>query len=65
MFLKHIISIGRDMGYCLVVEGMEREIKLKIIGDFNILLVQGYYFSPLPVASVGLLLAEQGIHFAR
>ncbi|MDR3357961.1 MAG: EAL domain-containing protein [Desulfovibrio sp.] len=60
ILLRHILSIGMDMGYSLVVEGVERQTQLNLLGDLDRLLIQGYYFyRPLSVDSAGALLELQ------
>ncbi|MDR2574123.1 MAG: EAL domain-containing protein [Desulfovibrio sp.] len=60
ILLKHILDLGEDMGYELVVEGVEKQIQLDSLGDLSRLLIQGYYFyKPLPPPSVEALFEEQ------
>jgi diguanylate cyclase (GGDEF)-like protein len=63
--LEHIVSIGKDMGYRLVVEGVESKEQLHLLRDFN-LLIQGYFFHrPLAVAAAReLLVAAYGRRIA-
>ncbi|MDR1660738.1 MAG: EAL domain-containing protein [Desulfovibrio sp.] len=57
ILLRHILSIGVDMGYSLVVEGVERQTQLSLLGDLSRLLIQGYYFyRPLSAVSADTLL---------
>jgi diguanylate cyclase (GGDEF)-like protein len=60
ILLKHILDLGEDMGYELVVEGVEKQIQLDSLGDLSRLLIQGYYFyKPLPAPSVEALFEGQ------
>jgi EAL domain-containing protein (putative c-di-GMP-specific phosphodiesterase class I) len=57
ILLRHILSIGLDMGYSLVVEGVERQTQISLLGDLSRLLIQGYYFyRPLSADSASALL---------
>jgi diguanylate cyclase (GGDEF)-like protein/PAS domain S-box-containing protein len=57
ILLRHILSIGMDMGYSLVVEGVERQTQLSLLGDLSRLLIQGYYFyRPLSAVSADALI---------
>jgi diguanylate cyclase (GGDEF)-like protein len=58
--LRHIIAIGRDMGFSLVVEGVERATQMELMGDLDHLLAQGYYFfKPLEVNAAEELIEKQ------
>ncbi|MDR2055626.1 MAG: EAL domain-containing protein [Desulfovibrio sp.] len=57
ILLRHILSIGTDMGYSIVVEGVERQTQINLLGDLSRLLIQGYYFyRPLSAVSAAALL---------
>jgi EAL domain-containing protein (putative c-di-GMP-specific phosphodiesterase class I) len=47
-FLKHIISIGMDMGYGLIVEGVESDEQILLLRGFRTLLLQRYFFGTRP-----------------
>jgi EAL domain-containing protein (putative c-di-GMP-specific phosphodiesterase class I) len=57
LLLKHVIALSRDMGYRLVVEGVERYTQLLLLGKIRRMLLQGFYFyRPLSLyAATGLL----------
>jgi diguanylate cyclase (GGDEF)-like protein len=60
ILLRHILSIGMDMGYSLVVEGVERQAQMNLLGDLSHLLIQGYYFyRPLSADAAGTLLERR------
>jgi diguanylate cyclase (GGDEF)-like protein len=60
ILLRHIFSIGMDMGYNLVVEGVERQTQISLLGDLSHLLIQGYYFyRPLSADAAGTLLERR------
>jgi EAL domain-containing protein (putative c-di-GMP-specific phosphodiesterase class I) len=60
ILLKHIIALGMDMGYSLVVEGVERRTQLALLDrDLDRLLIQGFYFyKPLSSDAADALVAE-------
>jgi diguanylate cyclase (GGDEF)-like protein len=58
--LRHIIAIGRDMGFSLVVEGVDRAAQIDLMGDLRHLLAQGFYFfKPLQVNAAEALIEKQ------
>ena len=60
ILLKHILNMGRDLGYSIVVEGVERRSQLELLGDPAQVLIQGFYFyKPLCPDEVESLLAGQ------
>ncbi|MCL2123308.1 MAG: GGDEF domain-containing phosphodiesterase, partial [Desulfovibrionaceae bacterium] len=60
VLLKHIIALGIDMGYTLVVEGVERQTQLSLLGDIDRLLIQGFYFyKPLSNYAADALIDEE------
>ena len=59
VLVKHIIALSTEMGYNIVVEGVERQTQIPLMGDLDHLLLQGYYFyKPLPIYAVDALLGE-------
>jgi diguanylate cyclase (GGDEF)-like protein/PAS domain S-box-containing protein len=59
LLLKHVIALSSDMGYRLVVEGVERRTQLLLLGDVKRLLLQGFYFyKPLSLYEANGLLDE-------
>ncbi|MCL1985230.1 MAG: phosphodiesterase [Betaproteobacteria bacterium] len=59
VILKHIVALGIDMGYRLVMEGVERKSQLSLLDELDRLLVQGFYFyKPLPTYAADALLEE-------
>ena len=59
VLLRHIITLGIDMGYALVVEGVERQTQLDLLGDTDRLLIQGFYFyKPLANYAADALIGE-------
>jgi diguanylate cyclase (GGDEF)-like protein len=58
--LEHIISIGEDMGYSLIVEGVESQAQIELLRDYRKLLIQGYYYHrPLNAESAGELIKKE------
>lgn len=60
VLLKHILNMGRDLGYSMVVEGVERRTQLELLGSLDQVLIQGFYFyKPLCPDEAEALLAGQ------
>jgi diguanylate cyclase (GGDEF)-like protein len=60
VLLRHIITLGTDLGYTLVVEGVERQTQLALLGDIDRLLIQGFYFyKPLGSYAADALMGEE------
>jgi EAL domain-containing protein (putative c-di-GMP-specific phosphodiesterase class I) len=60
VLLRHIIALGMAMGYNLVVEGVERQTQLSLLGDIDRLLIQGFYFyKPLADYAADALIEEE------
>lgn len=48
-FVKMVGELAETLGKSICVEGIETEQQLRVLGDMNILMVQGFYFDkPLP-----------------
>jgi Amt family ammonium transporter len=59
IMLKHISALSKDIGCCLVVEGVERYTQLHLLGASEDMLLQGFYFyKPLPADEANGLLTE-------
>ncbi|MCL1984929.1 MAG: EAL domain-containing protein [Betaproteobacteria bacterium] len=59
VLLRHIVALGIDLGYSLVVEGVERQTQLSLLNEVDHLLVQGFYFyKPLSTYVADALLEE-------
>ena len=57
--MKACTTLLHDLGYKIVVEGVETEQQLAIAKDLGIDMAQGYYFSkPLPEEEFEKLLAQ-------
>ena len=60
LLLRHIVAFGLDMGYDLVVEGVERQTQLSLLGNIDRLLIQGFYFyKPLASDAADALINEE------
>jgi diguanylate cyclase (GGDEF)-like protein len=61
ILLEHILSLGMDLGYSLVIEGVENRMQLQLLGNLKHLLIQGYYFHrPLSAVCANSLLSGDG-----
>ena len=45
LFYKNITTLFRNMGYSVIAEGVEHEEELELLKEWNINLIQGYFFS--------------------
>ncbi|MDR1776829.1 MAG: EAL domain-containing protein [Desulfovibrio sp.] len=60
VLLRHILALAGDMGYSVVVEGVERKTQLELLGDLGDLLIQGYcFYKPLSVGDAETLLGRR------
>lgn len=49
IFYKNIVKIFNDMGYSVVAEGVETEKEARLVADWGVDLIQGFYYSkPIP-----------------
>ena len=49
VFYHSIVTVMQNMGYIIVAEGAETEEEVKLLREWGVDMVQGYYFSrPLP-----------------
>lgn len=49
VFYRSIVMVMQNMGYMIVAEGAETEEEVKMLREWGVDMVQGYYFSrPLP-----------------
>lgn len=49
VFYRSIVTVMQNMGYMIVAEGAETEEEVKLLREWGVDMVQGYYFSrPLP-----------------
>ncbi|MDR1856649.1 MAG: EAL domain-containing protein [Desulfovibrio sp.] len=60
ILLEHVLSLGRDMGFTLVIEGVEQASQMALLGDLSGLLIQGFHFHrPLPPEAADALLRKE------
>ena len=45
-FYENIVSILQNMGYNIIAEGVETEQEMKMLAQWGVDLIQGYYYSP-------------------
>lgn len=49
LFYQNIVSVLQMIGYSVIAEGVETETEMKLVKNWGVNMVQGYYFSkPLP-----------------
>ena len=51
---RNIVAVLRNMDFMVVAEGVETSAELKLLSDWGVEMIQGFYFSP-PLSRDGLL----------
>lgn len=60
-FYRNIVMVLRDMGFCVVSEGIETREEMEQVSRWGVDMIQGYYFSrPLPEKELLKLLENPG-----